>query len=722
MHNIFNYLNLVWFPRIFIFFAFLISFTFRTENLTAQHYALSSPDKNLNSEIKITPDGSITYSLTFKDRKVLNPGSLGLNLKNQPDFSNGFLAVSEEKSSQNNSWEPVWGEESTIINHYNQLELSLSHAQTDRVIHLQFRLFDDGLAFRYHFPRQSNLSYFTIADELTTFNLTENLTAFWIPGDYDTNEYPYFTTKLSEIDATRAQQFSEIGVKNIVGENVVQTPLTMIGGDKDLFISIHEAALKGYPAMYADVDRSTFSVKAELAHDKNGNKAYLQTPFTTPWRVILVTEQPEDLLASRTILNLNEPSKIEDTDWIKPQKYVGIWWEMHAAGKSWNYADVSNIKLDQVDWDTLKTNGRHGATTKRAKKYIDFAADHGFESVLIEGWNVGWEDWYGNGKEEVFDFVTPYPDFDVKKVTAYAKKKGVKVMMHHETSGSVTNFERRMDEAYDFMDNYGYESVKTGYVGGIIPRSEYHDSQWMVDHFIRVAEKTAERNILLNSHESTRPTGLHRTWPNWLASESARGNEFNAWSSGNPPEHETILPFTRILGGPMDYTPGIFQIKLDYYNSESPWQVKTTLAKQLALYVTIYSPLQMAADLPENYERFPDAFQFIKDVPVDWSDSRYLDAFPGDYIAIARKDKHSDNWFIGAITDEKARNFDLNLDFLEKNSTYEAIIYRDSKDAHWKDNPMSYEIKELQEITSQSNLQLNLKPGGGAAVMLKKVK
>lgn len=702
----------------------LLIFAFFTfpYNLTAQSYTFSSPNEGLSSKIALTPEGAITYSLDFKGKNILKESSLGFKLHNQPDLKDGFVVLDQFESTHENSWEPVWGQESRIVNSYNELTIRLSHAQTNRELHLQFRLFNDGLGFRYHFPKQQDLGYFTLSDELTSFNLTENYTAHWIPGDYDTNEYPYSTTLLSEVDATRAMQFSEIGVKNIVGENVVQTPLTLISDNQNLFISLHEAALQGYPAMYADVDRTTFSIGAELAQDKLGNKAYLQTPFTTPWRVILVTDTPEALLESRTILNLNEPSRIENTNWIKPQKYIGIWWEMHAAGKSWNYADISNIKLNQVDWDTLQPNGRHGATTKRAKTYIDFASKHGFESVLIEGWNVGWEDWYGNGKEEVFDFVTPYPDFDVKEVSAYAKKKNVKLMMHHETSGSVSNYERRFDTALDFMEKHGYASVKTGYVGSIIPRSEHHDSQWMVDHFIRTAEKMAERKILLNSHESNRPTGLHRTWPNWLASEAARGNEFNAWSEGNPPEHETILPFTRLLGGPMDYTPGIFQIKLDYYNPDSPWQVKTTLAKQLALYVTLYSPLQMAADLPENYERFPDAFQFIKDVPVDWSESHYLDAYPGDYVITARKDKNSDHWFIGAITDEEARDFNLKLDFLEQGSTYTATIYRDGQDAHWQDNPMSYVIEKVKEITRDSELKLNLKPGGGAAIMLIKIK
>jgi hypothetical protein len=484
-----------------------------------------------------------------------------------------------------------------------------------------------------------------------------------------------------------------------------------------LYINIHEAALLDYPVMHLTVDKKNFKLQSNLTPDAVGNKAYLQTPCKTPWRTIIVSDKAEEILASKLILNLNEPTKFDDVSWIKPVKYVGIWWEMHVDYATWSYADIKNVKLKDMDWGSVKPNGKHGATTERTKRYIDFAAEHGFDAVLVEGWNVGWEDWFGNWKEEVFDFVTPYPDFDVEELSKYAKQKGVKIIMHHETSSSATNYERRIDEAFDFMKKYGYDAVKTGYVGRIIPRGEHHDSQWMINHFTRVVEKGARKKIMVNSHESVRPTGLSRTYPNWLSSEAARGNEFNAWSAGNPPEHETILPFTRLMGGPMDYTPGIFQIKMDYYGKKNNEQVHTTLAKQLALYVTMYSPLQMAADLPENYERFPDAFQFIKDVPVDWEETKILDAEPGDYIIIARKERNGKNWFVGAITDENEREFNINLDFLD-DINYSATVYSDGDDAHWKDNPMAYQIKTL-EVNKNSTIKLHLVPGGGAAISLK---
>jgi hypothetical protein len=472
--------------------------------------------------------------------------------------------------------------------------------------------------------------------------------------------------------------------------------------------------------MYLQVDKKNFVLSTHLCPDAYGNKAYLQTPFHTPWRTIIVSDKAEKILESKMILNLNDPPKFEDVSWIKPKKYIGIWWSLHVGKESWNYADIDNVRIDQVDWKSLKPNGRHGATTENAKRYIDFAAKHGFDALLIEGWNIGWEDWFGHWKENVFDFVTPYPDFDVEEVSRYAKEKGIELIMHHETSASVTNYERRMNDAFDFLKKYGYTSVKTGYVGPIIPRGEHHDGQWMVNHYIRVLEKAAKEKICINSHESVRLTGLHRTYPNWLAAEAARGNEFNAWSEGNPPEHETILPFTRFMGGPMDYTPGIFQIKMGYYSKDRErFQVHTTLTKQLALYVVFYSPLQMAADLPENYERFLDAFQFIKDVPVDWKDTKVLFAEPGDYIVTARKDKKSDNWFIGAITDENAREFNIKLDFLD-DGKYEAIIYRDSEDAHYEKNPMSYKI-EKKQVSKKSTLKIKLVEGGGCAIMLKKL-
>ncbi|HEY0430597.1 MAG TPA: glycoside hydrolase family 97 catalytic domain-containing protein, partial [Pyrinomonadaceae bacterium] len=485
-----------------------------------------------------------------------------------------------------------------------------------------------------------------------------------------------------------------------------------------LYINIHEAGLVNYPAMNLTVDGHTFGLSSHLVPDAVGNRAYMQTPANTPWRTIVVSDKASDILASKLILNLNEPSKIRDTSWIKPQKYLGIWWEMHVGKSTWNYADAGSVTLQGTDWAGLKPNGKHGATTANTKRYIDFASKHGFDSVLVEGWNIGWEDWFGKWKEEVFDFLTPYPDFDVAELQKYAAERRVKLIMHHETSASVTNYERRLDDALRFMKQHGYNTVKTGYVGKIIPRGEHHDGQWMINHYVRVAEATARQRIMLNAHEAVRPTGLHRTYPNWLACEAARGNEFNAWSVGNPPEHETILPFTRLMGGPMDYTPGIFQIKLDHYQPGKKEQVHTTLAKQLALYVTMYSPLQMAADLPENYERFLDAFQFIKDVPVDWDDTRILEAEPGDYLTIARKAKNKDEWYVGAITDENARAANIPLGYLTPKRWYVATIYSDAPDAHWESNPMKYQIQNFL-VNDQTSLAVKLASGGGAAISVK---
>jgi hypothetical protein len=677
---------------------------------------ISSPNGKLKLNIRLSEEDEIIYNLSYKDNPVINDSKLGIDLLDQNDLSKGFEILESKISEFSEEWSPVLGEVETIINHYNQLYITLRQQETKRSIVLTFRLFNDGLGFRYEFPEQENLKYFVIKDELTEFNLTGNHKTFWIPGDYDSQEYVYTTSRLSEINSARGKNVDEIGVKTIPGNNFVQTPL-MMKTDGSLYINIHEAALLDYPVMHLSVDRQNFSLQSQLSPDMYGNKAYMQTPCKTPWRTIIVSDRAEDILSSKMILNLNEPTKVEDVSWIKPKKYVGIWWGMHVGVNSWNYSDINNVKLGQVDWNSLTPNGRHGATTGETKRYIDFAAKYGFDAVLVEGWNVGWEDWFGNWKEEVFDFVTPYPDFDIAELSNYAKEKGVELIMHHETSASVTNYERRMDDAFDLMKKYGYNSVKTGYVGRIIPRGEHHDGQWMVNHFTRVVEKAEKFKIMVNSHESVRLTGLHRTYPNWLAAEAARGNEFNAWSIGNPPEHETILPFTRFMGGPMDYTPGIFQIKMDYYNPGSKYQVHTTLAKQLALYVTIYSPIQMAADLPENYERFPDAFQFIVDVPVNWSDTKILKAEPGDYIIIARKDKNSENWFIGAITDERARDFEVPLDFLEADK-YEMTIYKDAPDADWENNPMKYEI-EKKTIKKKEVLKLKLAPGGGCAIMLK---
>jgi hypothetical protein len=695
----------------------LIIFIFAVTNNLPQQ--ISSPDSKLTLTIKLSESNELVYNLALAGKLVIKDSKLGIDLLDQPDLMGGFKIDAVVTSNFLEEWAPVWGEVDKIVNNYNQMQVTLIQPKEKRTMIVTFRLFNDGLGFRYEFPVQDNLKYFTVLEENSQFILTGDHKTFWIPGDYDSQEYTYTTSLLSEVNSGTGKNVDEISVKSIPGENFVQTPL-MMKSNEGLYINIHEAALLNYPAMYLKVDKNNFTLQSHLCPDAYNNKAYMQTPCKTPWRTIIVSDKAEEILSSKMILNLNEPTKFEDVSWIKPKKYIGIWWGMHIGTMSWNYSDINNVKLGEVDWNSLTPNGKHGATTENTKRYIDFAAKHGFDAVLVEGWNVGWEDWFGAWKEEVFDFVTPYPDFNVVELEKYAKSKNVELIMHHETSASVTNYERRMDEAFTFMKDHGYNSVKTGYVGKIIPRGEHHDGQWMVNHFTRVLEKAEKYQISIDSHESVRLTGLHRTYPNWLAAEAARGNEFNAWSIGNPPEHETILPFTRFMGGPMDYTPGIFQIKMDYYKPESKYHVHTTLAKQLALYVTIYSPIQMAADLPENYERFPDAFTFIEQVPVDWSDTKILKAEPGDYVIIARKDKDSDDWYIGAITDEEARDFVVKLDFLPADK-YELTIYKDAPDADWEKNPMKYEI-EKKTMNKKDVLKLKLAPGGGCAVILKPLK
>lgn len=677
---------------------------------------ITSPDNKLKLTIKLSENGELFYNLMIEGLQVIKDSKLGIDLLYQADLIQGFEITDINNSAFSEEWKPVWGEVDKILNNYNQMQLTLNQQKEKRTIVITFRVFNDGIGFRYEFPKQENLNYFTVLEENTEFNLTGDHKTFWIPGDYDSQEYVYTTSLLSEINSNIGNTVDEIIVKSIPGNNIVQTPL-MLKSKEGLYINIHEAALLNYPVMYLTIDKDNFSLKSHLCPDALNNKAYLQAPCTTPWRTIIVSNKAEDILSSKIILNLNQPTKFEDVSWIKPIKYIGIWWGMHVGTMSWNYSNLNNVKLDDVDWKSLTPNGVHGATTENTKRYIDFAARHGFDAVLVEGWNVGWEDWFGKLKEQVLDFVTPYPDFDVIELQNYAESKNVELIMHHETSGYVTNYERRLDDAFTFMKDHGYNSVKTGYVGKIIPHGEHHDGQWMVNHFTRVLEKAEKYKICVNSHESVRSTGLHRTYPNWLAAEAARGNEFNAWSIGNPPEHETILPFTRFIGGPMDYTPGIFQIKMDYYKPGSKFQVHTTLEKQLALYVTIYSPIQMAADLPENYERFPDAFSFIEQVPVNWSDTKILKAEPGDYIIIARKDKNSDNWFVGAITDEEARSFEIKLDFLDADR-YEMTTFKDAKDSDWEKNPMKYEI-EKSTIKKNQTIKLNLASGGGTAIILK---
>ncbi len=681
-----------------------------------QAQIISSPGKAFTLSFTLSTNGEPTYQLAFKKKPIAKPGKLGLELKGHPNLTSGFAISKIDSATVDETWNPVWGEVKTIRNSYKELVVTLNQTETNRSMRLRFRLFDDGLGFRYEFPKQTNLSHFVVSNEKTEFNMTGDHKTFWIPGDYDTNEYSYYTTSLSKTIPEKGKTSDEISAKFPI-ENTVQTPLMMKSSD-GLYINIHEAALVNYPAMILEVNRSSFALTSHLVGDAVGNKAYLQTPFNTPWRTIIASDKATDILASKIILNLNEPSKLDDVSWIKPMKFVGVWWQMHVGTGSWNYADTTNLILKNTNWAKLKPNGKHAANTQNTKRYIDFAAAHGIEGVLIEGWNVGWEDWFGQWKEEVFDFVTPYPDFDVKELQRYAATKNVKLIMHHETSASVTNYDRRLDEAYQFMKANGYDAVKTGYVGRVIPRGEHHDSQWTINHFLRVAEKTAHYKIMLDAHEPVRPTGLHRTYPNWLACEAARGNEFNAWSVGNPPDHETILPFTRLMGGPMDYTPGIFQVKMNYYNPSSQNQVHTTLVKQLALYVTMYSPLQMAADLIENYEKHPDAFKFIEDVAVDWDDTKILEAEPGDYLTIARKAKGKEEWYLGAITDENAHVATAPMNFLAAEKKYVATLYLDADKAHWKDNPMEYKIQKFL-ITSKSVLKLKLAAGGGAAVSIK---
>lgn len=698
-------------------FLLLFAIAFFAMNISAQ--TVSSPNGNLSLTFKLTETGEPTYELSYKNKPVIKPSKMGFEIKDQPELKSGFKILDTKTDAKNETWNPVWGEVKTIRNNYKELTVTLEQKaeKLARTIIIRFRVFDDGLGFRYEFPVQNDLKYFTVQDEKTEFNLTGDHKTFWIPGDYDSQEYAYNTTKLSEIDASKGKLDNSIAVKTIFADNGVQTPLMMKSSD-GLYINIHEAALVNYPAMYMVVDRKTFAMTNHLAPNAVGSSAFLQTPAKTPWRTVIVSDKATEILASKMILNLNEPTKFKDTSWIRPQKFVGVWWEMFNGKGTWNYADVNNVKIDETDWKSLKSNGKHAANTANVKKYIDFAAKNGIDSVLVEGWNIGWEDWFGAWKENVFDFVTPYPDFDVEELRDYAASKKVKIMMHHETSASATNYERRLDEAFRFMKANGYDSVKTGYVGKIIPRGENHDGQWMVNHYTHVLETAAKYKIMIDSHESVRPTGLHRTYPNWIAAEASRGNEFESFSDGNPPDHNTILPFTRLMGGPMDFTPGIFEIRLNYVDPNKTNRIHTTLVKQLAFYVTMYSPLQMAADMPENYEKRMDAFQFIKDVAVDWDDTRIIEAEPGDYITIARKAKNKNEWFIGSITDENARTSNVNLDFLDNGKQYVATVYADAKDADWDKNPMAYEIKSYI-VNNKTALKLVLANGGGAAVSLK---
>ena len=674
--------------------------------------------KDVELNVLLNAAGTPVYSVYYKNQAVISSSELGFTLTDGKELHTGFEVTKTETRSVDETWQPVWGEVKNIRNHYQQLTVHLKQKTTNLLLDIVFKVFEDGVGFRYEFPNQPGLKYFIVADELTQFNLTGDHKTFWIPGDYDSNEYPYSTTRLSEIDnRDMVAKSTSIAVRIAPDAKAVQTPL-MMRSQNGLYINIHEAALLNYPAMQLHVNNKNYHLTSSLVPDAFGNKAYLHAPSHTPWRTIIVSDKATDILSSKMILNLNDPAKTTNTSWIKPMKFIGVWWEMQTGIGTWNYSDFP----DSLSKDgKLIPNGKHSANTANVKKYIDFAAANTIQGVLVEGWNTGWEDWFGNWKENVFDFVTPYPDYDVKELVRYAKSKNVSMIMHNETSGSATNYERRLDTAYRFMNNFGFPAVKTGYVGKIIPRGEHHDGQWMVGHYERVAQKALDHHITIDMHEPVRPTGWHRTYPNWLANEAARGNEFNAFSDdGNPPEHETILPFTRLMGGPMDYTPGIFKIK-GYASSAPARQLHTTLAKQLALYVTLYSPLQMAADLPKNYEAHMDAFRFIKEVAVDWDDTKILEAEPGDYITIARKAKGKDSWFLGAITDEHSRSTDINLNFLDKGKKYTATIYADAANADVNGNPEAYAITK-QIVDATGSLHLVLANGGGAAVSFVLVK
>ena len=698
---------------------------------------LSSPDGKLEMSFHLTGDGTPEYTLNYDGRPVILSSGMGFELRgvlkaqkidynadgtvSKSDWKpceslhDGFVVESVERSSHDETWTPVWGEEDSIRNHYNELAVNLVQASTERRLVIRFRLFNDGLGFRYEFPSQKNLNYFVIKEELTQFAMTADHTAWWIPGDYDTQEYNYTQCRLSEISKHFKEALTGNDSQTPFSINGVQTSL-QLRTDEGLYINIHEAALVNYPCMHLDLDPATLTFTSHLTPDAQGWKGRMQTPCKTPWRTIQVAPSATAQLASRMILNLNEPCALEDVSWIHPVKYVGVWWEMISGKGSWNYTDdFSSVKLGETDYSRSTPNGRHSANNANVRRYIDFAAEHGFDEVLVEGWNEGWEDWANCNKDYVFDFITPYPDFDIKALNDYAHSKGVKLLMHHETSASARNYERHMEQAYQLMNRYGYDAVKSGYVGDILPLGEHHYSQWLINHYLYAVTEAARHHIMVNAHEAVRPTGLCRTYPNLVGNESARGTEYQAFG-GTPPSHVTVLPFTRLNGGPMDFTPGIFVMDLASATGgrNTSW-VNATIANQLGLYVTMYSPLQMAADYPEHYEQFMDAFQFIKDVEVDWRRSEYLLAEPGDYIVTARQGKKSGKWFMGGVNDENARTLSVPLSFLENGKTYEATIYADASDAHYRNNPQAYTITG-KTVTASDSLEIFMAPGGGFAV------
>ena len=676
---------------------------------------LKSPNGRLVMHFEVDGLGAPVYTLSYKGKPVIKRSHLGLEAEGF-SLREGFKLQKAETKTFDETWQPVWGEVKSIRNHYNELSITLHQPDSDRTMILRFRLYDDGLGFRYEFPSQKQLVYFVIKDEYSEFAMAGDHKAFWIPGDYDTQEYDYTESRLSEIRGLMKAAITYNSSQTPFSPTGVQTALIMKSAD-GLYIDLHEAALVDYPCMSLELDDKTMTFRSWLTPDAQGKKGYMQTPCHTPWRTIMVSDDAREILASHLTLNLNEPCALKDVSWIKPVKYIGVWWEMIIGKSTWAYTnDLLSVKLGVTDYSKVKPNGTHAANNEKVRRYIDFAAKHGFDQVLVEGWDEGWEDWFGHSKDYVFDFVTPYPDFDLKALNDYAHSKGIKLMMHHETSASVRNYERHMEKAYQLMNDYGYNAVKSGYVGNIIPRGEHHYGQWMINHYLYAVKKAAEHKIMVNAHEAVRPTGLCRTYPNLIGNEAARGGEYESFG-GNKPFHTTILPFTRLMGGPMDYTPGIFETRIKNVNPNNNSFVHSTLARQLALYVTMYSPLQMAADLPENYERFMDAFQFIKDVAVDWDDSKYLEAEPGRYITVARKAKGTNNWFVGCTAGEDGHMAHVSFDFLDPGRKYIATIYADGPTAHYEKNPQAYTIKQMK-VTNKSKLTLRAASGGGFAISI----
>ena len=680
--------------------------------LQASAVGITSPSGDIVLNVDVDASGVPIYSVDYKGKNLVSDSRLGLTA-DETSFADGFRIESVDTVTVDRSWEPVWGEYSTVRDHFKELAVNLKADNPERALTLRFRVFDDGLGFRYELPVQKGPNYLTLRGENTQFNYTDDHKLYCIPGDYDTDEYLFSETTFSGLPEA-LNSYRRHSEAQRTGGNTIQTPMLLKTGD-GVYVNMHEAALDGYPAMLLDVDTENYDMTSHLVPDRLGVSAYLQLPFNTPWRTLIISDDARDILASQLVFNLNEPCAIEDTSWIKPMKFVGVWWEMFTGNqKTWAYSDDHLARPGETDYTKLTPNGRHPANTDNVKKYIDFASENGIDGVLVEGWNEGWEDWASYRKNRQFLFDAPYPDFDLPLLRDYAKEKGVKLIMHHETAANAADYALQLDRAFQFMKDNNYDAVKTGYVGAIIPRSEHHTSQWMVDHARDVIERAADYQIMVDSHEAPRPTGLCRTYPNWLAQESARGGEFESMG-GNPPSHTCILPFTRLKGGPMDYTPGLFQTDLSYYGEGKTDKAGTTLARQLALYLTMPSPIQMACDLPENYNRFPDAFQFIKDVPVDWSDSKYLEAEPNKYITVARRDKHSDDWYVGAITDGNARTALIDFSFLPKGEKYEATIYEDAPDANWETNPQAYRIRKVK-VDSRTRLKQHLAPGGGTAI------